>query len=722
MTPPIDRPPGVPGQVHGARPPGPARQAGDIQPPAPAHQTRGPHTPAPAQQARGPHLFRTAERVRGYQLLGPAGQDGPWTLYRARSVATMAEVLVKTLTCHRVDKRALKRIIRGFAFPDELAAHDGVIPVLEVGATGDGRPYLVTPPHDGLTLAERPDRDRPMPAEQVAGLLAAVARAVAATHAAGGVHGRVTPSNVVMTPNGVMLTGFAMSALMSIAELTDGTPPSSVHASPEEVEGRPPSPASDIYTLASTTYELLTGHPAFPLEGTTDIARFTLAVLTEPPPPLPPTVPEALAALLAQALSKDPATRPTATTLATTAHRFAGGPPRPHTTGAPATGKGATTDPDAQRAAPAGSAADQRVGVDGSGRSTVAPPPFGGTAASSAGLTSEPVLGATADQPRTARLPEPSPVPEPGPRLPRTARLPASGSPGNQELSGPRELVWTVDSERSRLRPPAGPQPFLPTPPDPGSSARTPDAQAPAAMEGGRRGRMPLVVAGVSALAVLAGAGSVALAMSGDQGVTLTADHQAAATRPPDAGVQDGQAGEGDTQNSPHDGQPQDGQVQDGRPQTLQPDAQATGDRARPEPSPEQSTAGPATSPPATLRTPGPAALTAYRPKSLKLVADNGTTVTLSWKTARKTEYPVIVQQAPDDRLMSAPVGSTTYTVGKLDPGTGYCFKVGAVVALGRPSSVAWSPALCIRGAAETGAEDDVQPPIVLPLVTPPTG
>ncbi|GAA3141749.1 hypothetical protein [Nonomuraea salmonea] len=96
--------------------------------------------------------------------------------------------------------------------------------------------------------------------------------------------------------------------------------------------------------------------------------------------------------------------------------------------------------------------------------------------------------------------------------------------------------------------------------------------------------------------------------------------------------------------------------------------------------------------------------------------------MTLSWKTARKTEYPVIVQQAPDDRLMSAPAGSTTYTVGKLDPGTGYCFKVGAVVALGRPSSVAWSSALCVRGAAETGAEDDVQPPIVLPLITPPTG
>ncbi|MEV5324659.1 protein kinase [Nonomuraea sp. NPDC052634] len=697
-----------------------------------------------------------ADRVRGHHLLGPAGHDGPWTVHRARSATTGADVLVKTLACHRVDKRALKRIIRGFGFPAELSAHGGVIPVLEVGATGDGRPYLVTPPHDGPTLAERPGRDRPMPLDQAAALVAAVARAVAATHAAGGVHGRVIPENIVPAGNGVKLTGFAMSALMSIVELPDGTPPS-VHASPEELEGRPPVPASDVYALASTAYELLTGRPPFALDG--NVAKFALAVLTEAPPPLPASVPEDLAATLIQALSKDPAARPAATDLATTADKHAA---PAHNALPQATGTPTRQHP------PAGVPTDQRGPANGPhviggepGGAAGSRPPFGEAggplpAGHPSGSSAAPSAQSAAELPRTALLPEP------GPQLPRTARLPVPGAPGygepsssaeqseakvlspagppgrgeasgtgqgevsGAERSGPRELVWTVDSERSRVRPPAGPQPFLPPPPEASAPAQAQDAA-----QERRRGRMPLIVAGVSALAVLAGAGSVALAMSGDRGVTLTADSGAGATPPGDSAVQDDQSSD----DRSGDGRPQDGVVHDGRPQSeqpqdtrnrdgrQQPDARATGGQpqAVPSPAPEQGTADPATSPPATLRTPDPATLTAYRPKNLKLVADNGTTVTLSWKSARKTQYPVIVQQAPDDRLMSAPSGSTTYTVGKLDPGTGYCFKVGAVVALGQPSSVAWSSSLCIRGAAETGTEDDVQPPIVLPLVTPPS-
>jgi hypothetical protein len=116
--------------------------------------------------------------------------------------------------------------------------------------------------------------------------------------------------------------------------------------------------------------------------------------------------------------------------------------------------------------------------------------------------------------------------------------------------------------------------------------------------------------------------------------------------------------------------------------------------------------------------------MSAQRPKDLRLVTDNGTTVTLSWKQQRKSDFPMVLQQSPGDRVLSMGSGSITYTVGGLDAATGYCFKVGTVVRLGQPSSVAWSPSLCIRGAVETdpgGRDEQVQPPIVLPLATPPT-
>ncbi|MEV4580518.1 protein kinase [Nonomuraea jabiensis] len=592
----------------------------------------------------------TTERVRGYRLLERAGQDGPWTAHLAQSAATGAEVLVKTLACHRADRRALKRIVRGFGFPEALAAHDGVIPVLEVGATGDGRPYLVTPVHGGPTLAERPGRGLPMPLDEVLGLLRAVADALAATHAAGGVHGRVTPENVVVAGRGVALTGFAMSALMSIVELPDGTLPS-VHAAPEELEGHPPVPASDVYSLGSMAYELLAGRPAFPLDGAGGTAKFVLGVLTEAPPPLPPGVPPDLAETLLKAMAKAPDARPTATDLSTVASRLL----TPH------------------------------------------PPTAGPTQPPTTHLPT-----GDARQPPTARLP----LGDAG--QPFTARLPSSSpsleDSGAVERSGPRELVWTVDPDRSQVRPPAGPQPFSQPP------LEVSAPHAPAA-EPGRRSRVPLLVTTASALAVLVGAGSVALAMNGRPGASQPAGATAAAldpttpATPPQADHQPADQPADQPTDQPAD-QPADRPTNgptppsESRPQTSMP-----------------------SEPPARRQTVDPAAVAAYRPKSLKVVSDNGTTVTLAWKAVRKSGYPVVIQQAPGNRLVSAASGSNTYTLGGLDPATGYCFKVGAVVTLGQPSSVAWSSALCIRGAAETtpgGQDDQVQPPIVLPLATPP--
>ncbi|MFF4622157.1 protein kinase domain-containing protein [Nonomuraea jabiensis] len=612
----------------------------------------------------------TTERVRGYRLLERAGQDGPWIAHLAQSAAAGAEVLVKTLACHRTDRRALKRIVRGFGFPEALAAHDGVIPVLEVGATGDGRPYLVTPLHGGLTLAERPGRSLPMPLDEALGLLRAVADALAATHAAGGVHGRVTPENVIMAGRGVALTGFAMSALMSIVELPDGTLPS-VHAAPEELEGHPPVPASDVYSLGSMVYELLAGRPAFPLDGAGGTAKFVLGVLTEAPPPLPPGVPPDLAETVLKAMAKAPDARPTATDLATVASRLLA----PHP---PATGP--AQPPTAH------------LPIGDAGQPPTAHLPIGDAAQPP---TAHLPIG-DAGQPPTARLllGDPARLPLGDTGQPLTARLPSPApsleDSGAVERSSPRELVWTVDPDRSQVRPPAGPQPFSQPPPE---------VSAPPAPEPGRRSRVPLLVTTASALAVLVGAGSVALAMNGRPGASQPAGATAAALDPT-------------TPGTPPQADPQ---------PTDQPADQPT-DRPTP-PSESQPQTSKPSEPPSRRQTVDPAAVAAYRPKSLKVVSDNGTTVTLAWKAVRKSGYPVVIQQAPGNRLVSAASGSNTYTLGGLDPVTGYCFKVGAVVTLGQPSSVAWSSALCIRGAAETspgGQDDQVQPSIVLPLATPP--
>ena len=87
----------------------------------------------------------------------------------------------------------------------------------------------------------------------------------------------------------------------------------------------------------------------------------------------------------------------------------------------------------------------------------------------------------------------------------------------------------------------------------------------------------------------------------------------------------------------------------------------------------------------------------------------------------------MVLQRSPGQpTLTTMDSGSTTFTVGGLEAGTGYCFKVGVVVALGQPSTVAWSSSLCIRGAVDSGESgqgqgtaDDGEPRVVLPTATP---
>jgi hypothetical protein len=96
-------------------------------------------------------------------------------------------------------------------------------------------------------------------------------------------------------------------------------------------------------------------------------------------------------------------------------------------------------------------------------------------------------------------------------------------------------------------------------------------------------------------------------------------------------------------------------------------------------------------------------ALEAARPTALVAV-DMGASVSLRWRLPPGSRYPLFVQQTaaggPAAPLRPLGAGTTSTTLTGLDPGAGYCFEVGALVALGQPSAVAWSQPVCIRGAA----------------------
>jgi serine/threonine-protein kinase len=147
--------------------------------------------------------------------------------------------------------------------------HANVAALLDSGALDDGRPYLVSAWVEGENLAQRLARGRLAPDEALA-VLAGVADALGAAHAAGVIHRDVKAENVLLgagpAPASVRLVDFgAARALaddlgLTRAEVAVGTPAA---MAPEQLAGGAPSPATDVYALAALAFHALTGERPF---------------------------------------------------------------------------------------------------------------------------------------------------------------------------------------------------------------------------------------------------------------------------------------------------------------------------------------------------------------------------------------------------------------------------------------------------------------------------
>ncbi|WP_030243014.1 serine/threonine-protein kinase [Streptomyces sp. NRRL S-350] len=179
-----------------------------------------------------------------------------------------------------------------------------------------------------MDLVDGPDLARYLrahgPFSPIAGalLMAQVADALAASHADGIVHRDLKPANVLLASTVVdgteqmhpMLTDFGIARLADSPGVTRthefvGTP---AYVAPESAEGRPQTSAVDVYGAGIMLYELVTGRQ--PFQGDSALAVLQAHLAQEPQ--RPSTMPEPLWTVIERCLRKDPAQRPSATSLA----------------------------------------------------------------------------------------------------------------------------------------------------------------------------------------------------------------------------------------------------------------------------------------------------------------------------------------------------------------------------------------------------------------------
>jgi serine/threonine-protein kinase len=289
-------------------------------------QFKGRRPRPPACPGPGPGPYAVAE-LAAHEVLEPIGQGGMGVVYRARDPLLGREVAMKML---RSGLLASAEEVERFYREARAAAalrHPHVMPIWSLGLH-DGQHCFTMPLVRGGSLAQRL-ADFQNDLRAAVGLMAKIARAVGAAHAAGIVHRDLKPGNVLLDEGGEPLVAdFGLARLAGAAvEVTlpgqvMGTP---AYMSPEQAAGHNDrvGPASDVWSLGVILYRLLTGQRPFPGRSSQELSRQILE--DEPPRPrrLRPDLPGDLEAVVLKCLEKAPAQRyPTARELADDLERW----------------------------------------------------------------------------------------------------------------------------------------------------------------------------------------------------------------------------------------------------------------------------------------------------------------------------------------------------------------------------------------------------------------
>ncbi|GMA92182.1 serine/threonine-protein kinase [Homoserinibacter gongjuensis] len=248
----------------------------------------------------------------GFSYVHVLGSGGFADVFLYEQNMPRRQVAVKVMLSEVVNDQVRQMFQAEANLMAQLSAHPSILTVYQASVSSDGRPYLVME-LCSASLSERYRRE-PIPVPEVLRIAIKIGSAIETAHRAGVLHRDIKPSNILQTAYGhPVLSDFGIASTLGSQKDENSVGLSIPWSAPEVLlDETPGSIASEVWSLAATTYSLLAGRSPFEVPGGANTSSDLMGRIAraKPQPIGRPDVPASLEAVLRKAMSRRPEQRP----------------------------------------------------------------------------------------------------------------------------------------------------------------------------------------------------------------------------------------------------------------------------------------------------------------------------------------------------------------------------------------------------------------------------
>ncbi|UCH97937.1 MAG: serine/threonine protein kinase [Candidatus Aminicenantes bacterium] len=251
--------------------------------------------------------------IGNYRILRKIGEGGMGSVYLACDMSLEREVAIKIISPELARIPHLMARFRVEAIAQARLNHTNIVTIHSFEHQEDTY-YIVMEYVSGKTLKRIIKEKGKIPVKQALTIAAHILEGLSYAHTRGVLHRDIKPANIFITAdNTVKIGDFGIAKVKGIDGLTrvGSTLGTILYSSPEQLRGEKMGPATDIYSLGVTLYEMVVGQPPFTSSSGSnhEIQLGHLEKIPPTPSSLDNAVPPSVDALIMKSLAKSPRER-----------------------------------------------------------------------------------------------------------------------------------------------------------------------------------------------------------------------------------------------------------------------------------------------------------------------------------------------------------------------------------------------------------------------------